>query len=321
MKRRPRHRSAARMSAPEHELEHRLLAEAIGNDFQPPPFFDEQPFEEVRPCETTMRDRQAQVRDAGLEIVLETGERTGQDVGVIGAEAGRQLSGDRARGRLIAGGDPRLEFGPRIGRDLGCEVAHPMRQTALARRAGEAFLDRPDDPRRPVADHEQRIARSPLARRSWKNARTVSTSSFDPAINPKSDLRLSSPIPQAARTASRRWPGRSRFRRNAVDKQVGHRVFGEIALAEVFALGPQLLGDLAHRRPRQKPLAGLVGESVLDVARRQAPRVEFDRQSLEFPRVPKAPPARSTQRAQACPGLAEPNNPRHPSAVFILPGR
>jgi hypothetical protein len=32
----------------EHELEHRLLAEAIGNDFQPPPFFDEQPFEEVR---------------------------------------------------------------------------------------------------------------------------------------------------------------------------------------------------------------------------------------------------------------------------------
>ena len=32
----------------------------------------------------------------------------------------------------------------------------------------------------------------------------------DPAINPKSDLRPSSPIPQAARTASRRWPGRSR---------------------------------------------------------------------------------------------------------------
>ena len=39
----------------EHELEHRLLAEAIGNDFQPPPFFDEQSFEAVRrPCETTM---------------------------------------------------------------------------------------------------------------------------------------------------------------------------------------------------------------------------------------------------------------------------
>jgi hypothetical protein len=71
---------------------------------------------------------------------------------------------------------------------------------------------------------------------------------------------------------------------DAIDKQVGHRMFGEIALAEVFVLGPQLLGDLAYRSPRQKPPAGLVGEGVLDVARRQAPRVEFDRQSLEFPR-------------------------------------
>ena len=44
------------------------------------------------------------MRDASLEIVLETGERTGQDVGVIGAEAGRQLTRNRARGRLIAGG-------------------------------------------------------------------------------------------------------------------------------------------------------------------------------------------------------------------------
>lgn len=83
----------------EHELEHRLLAEAIGNDFQPPPFLDEQPFEEVRrPCETTMRDRQAQVRDAGLEIVLETGERTGQDVGVIG-RGGRPPIVGRSRAR------------------------------------------------------------------------------------------------------------------------------------------------------------------------------------------------------------------------------
>ena len=113
----------------EHELEHRLLAEAIGNDFQPPSFLDEQPFEEVRrPCETTMRDRQAQVRDAGLEIVLETGERTGQDVGVIGADAGRQLARDRPRWRLMACGGPRLEFGPRIGRDLrlrGCASDAP----------------------------------------------------------------------------------------------------------------------------------------------------------------------------------------------------
>ena len=33
-----------------------------------------------------------------------------------------------------------------------------MCQTTLARRAGEAFLDRADDPRRAVADHQQWIA-------------------------------------------------------------------------------------------------------------------------------------------------------------------
>ena len=79
-----------------------------------------------------MRDRQAQVRDAGLEIVLETGERTGQDVGVIGADAGRQLSGDRARGRLIAGGDPRLEFRPRIGREAHVKAAPSEDYACLA---------------------------------------------------------------------------------------------------------------------------------------------------------------------------------------------
>jgi len=256
-----------------------------------PALLDEQPFEEVRSAyETPVGDRQAQMGDAGLEIVLETGERTGQDVGVIGAEAGRQLSGDRARGRLIAGGDPRLDpralrpgDGPRIGRDLGCEVAHPMRQTALARRAGEAFLDRPDDPRRPVADHEQRIAQP-----SGAQVLEERPHRFDILLRSghQPQKRFAPVLADPPGGQNRFSPlARTQPLGDAVDKQVGHRVFGEIALAEVFVLGPQLLGDLAHRRPRQKPLAGLVGESVLDVARRQAPRVEFDRQSLEFPRA------------------------------------
>ena len=55
-----------------------------------------------------MRDRQAQVRDAGLEIVLETGERAWQEIGVVSADARRQLACDRPRRRLIAGDGPRL---------------------------------------------------------------------------------------------------------------------------------------------------------------------------------------------------------------------
>ena len=45
------------------------------------------------------RDRQPQVRDAGLEIIFEASERARQDVGVIGADAGRQLARNRPRGR------------------------------------------------------------------------------------------------------------------------------------------------------------------------------------------------------------------------------
>ena len=81
-------------------------------------------------------------------------------------------------------------------------------------------------------------------------------------------------------------------------------MLGEIALAEVFVLGPQLLGNLAHRRPRQKPPAGLVGEGVLDVARRQASRVEFDRQPLEFPRASrKRRPYPGDERLRRVPDL------------------
>ena len=112
-----------------------------------------------------MGDRQPQMGDAGLEVVLEAGERARQEVGGVGADAARQLPGNRPRRRLIAGGDARLELRPQIGRDLDGEVAHAVGQAALARRARKAFLDRPDDPRRSVADDEQRIA-EPAARRS-----------------------------------------------------------------------------------------------------------------------------------------------------------
>ena len=40
---------------------------------------------------------------------------------------------------------------------------------------------------------------------------------------------------------------------DAVDEQTDDVVFRKIALAEALVFGPQPLGDLAHRRPRQKP--------------------------------------------------------------------
>jgi hypothetical protein len=136
VKRRPRQRSVARMRAPNMSL---------STGFSPKPFgmiFSRRRSSTNsrkirRPDEAPMRDRQSQVRDARLEIVLETAERARQEISVVGADAGRQLPGDRTRGRLIAGGDPRLDLRPQIGRDLGCEVAHPVRKATWRAERGK----------------------------------------------------------------------------------------------------------------------------------------------------------------------------------------
>ena len=175
----------------------------------------------------------------------------GRTVGVIGAEVGRRLSGDRRARAPDRGGDPRLEFGPRIGRDLrprGCASDAPD---------GAGAAERGSIPRSPgwspgaPSLTTSSGSPSPLARRSWKNARTVSTSSFDPAINPKSEF---APVLADPPGGQNRFSPLAQTQPlgDAVDEQVGDRVLGEIALAEVFVLGPQLLGDLAHRRAATK---------------------------------------------------------------------
>ena len=192
-----------------------------------------------------------QVGDARLEVVLETGERARQEIGVVGANAARQLARDRPRRRLIAGGDARLELRPQVGRDLGREVAHAVRQAALARRARKAFLDRPDDPRRTVGDDQQRIA-EPAGAQVLKER----PHRLDVLLGARHQRQqdLASVLADAPggqhRLAPLTWP---KPLGDAVDEQVDDGVLGKIALAEVLIFGPQPLGDLAHRRPRQKP--------------------------------------------------------------------
>src|SRR3954451_1152197 len=58
----------------EHELEHRLLAEAIRDDLEPSPLLDEEALQEIRGAgRAAMRHRKPQVGDAGLEVVFEAG--------------------------------------------------------------------------------------------------------------------------------------------------------------------------------------------------------------------------------------------------------
>ena len=61
------------------ELEHQLLAEGVGDDLAPPAFRDEQVLKQIRnPDRAALRDRNAQVCDAGLEVILEASGRAGQ---------------------------------------------------------------------------------------------------------------------------------------------------------------------------------------------------------------------------------------------------
>ena len=52
-----------------------------------------------------MRDRHAQTGEAGLEVVLEAGERAWPQIGAVGACMPAASSSAIARGRLIAGRD------------------------------------------------------------------------------------------------------------------------------------------------------------------------------------------------------------------------
>ena len=113
-----------------------------------------------------------------------------------------------SRKQRVAPAVPRIFDGEKEAKLIALACSQPPKGRA---RWTLRLLDARQRAGRSAARGQRRCAWDhPGDRRSWKNARTVSTSSFDPAINPKSDLRPSSPIPQAASTASRRWPGRSR---------------------------------------------------------------------------------------------------------------
>src|SRR4051812_36867045 len=139
----------------EHELEHRLLAEAVRDDLEPSPLLDEEALQKIRrPRRAAMRHRKPQVGDAGLEVVLEAGDRARQQRAVIGPNALGEVARDGSRWGLVTGARTRLELRPQVSRDLDGKVAHPMRKTALPRGAREALLDRPDDPWSTVRDDE-----------------------------------------------------------------------------------------------------------------------------------------------------------------------
>src|SRR6187200_832374 len=86
-----------------------------------------------RPRRAAMRHRKPQVGDAGLEVVLEAGDRARQQRAVIGPNALGEVTTDGSRWGLVTGARTRLELRPQVSRDLDGKVAHPMRETTLPR--------------------------------------------------------------------------------------------------------------------------------------------------------------------------------------------
>ena len=239
---------------------------------------------------------QAQVRDARLEIVVKAGDRARRDRGAVGEDSARQIAGDRSRRHLSGGGDAGLELRPQIGRDFDAEVVQAGGLAALARRAGKALLDRPNDPRRAVGDDEQGTAQA-RARRSWKKARTVSTSSFEPAITASRTLHPSAPMPPDCEH-SLPFLSRTEAFGNAVNIEIGDRVLREIAL------GKGLVS--AHSR----------SVISLTAARDKSLRPRTSVKPSSMSRVDGA-----WVRPEGAAGTPETNGSRTPSAVLTSPVR
>src|SRR5262245_52318161 len=142
----------------EHQLQNSSLTKGVGNDLEAAALLDEQALKQIRRADRpAMGHRELKVCDTGLEVVHETCDAAFLLPAVIGDNAGRELARDRAARRLVGRLYTCLELRPHILRHLGCQIAHTMRQAALAGSARKAHLDRLDDAWRPVRGHQKRI--------------------------------------------------------------------------------------------------------------------------------------------------------------------
>src|ERR1700675_4956886 len=93
----------------------------------------EQPLEQIGSADRpTMAKRETQMRDARLQVVVETANRRGQIPGVGRRDVVAQQACERWGGRLVTGRGARLELRPDVLGHLALQVSHLVRQAALA---------------------------------------------------------------------------------------------------------------------------------------------------------------------------------------------
>src|SRR6266513_2755239 len=121
-----------------HQLQDGAFAEGMRDDFGAPPLLAKQALQQIGGADrSAMAEREAQMRDAGLEIVLEAGQCARQVAAIGRPDVIAQQPRQGRRGGLIAGGGAGLELGPEVFRQFACQIAHLVRQAALPQSAWE----------------------------------------------------------------------------------------------------------------------------------------------------------------------------------------
>src|SRR2546423_1604565 len=89
-----------------------------------------------------MGDGQAQMRDAGFEVVQKTRRRARQFALEALDEFFLGQTRQHRRGRRVSGLGQGFEFSPALLRNLALQIAHSMREASLAQALRKHLLDR-----------------------------------------------------------------------------------------------------------------------------------------------------------------------------------
>ena len=107
-----------------------------------------------------MTQREAQMGDAGLEVVGEALDDRGELAAGGRYEVVAEQGGQRGRGGFVTGPGPDGDLRPLAVRRFAVEIAQAVDQAALAQRARKSGLHGPDEPRRAIGDGQQRIGQA-----------------------------------------------------------------------------------------------------------------------------------------------------------------
>src|SRR5213593_3211889 len=192
-----------------HQLQHRALAERVWDDLRPAALLEKESLQQVRGAhDAAMPKREAQVGDAGVEVVTETLHHRRQFPLVPLDEVVPQHRGEGGRRRLVTAARPQRDLWPPSLRGFAPEIPQPVEQRWRSARGKHVSTAR-ISPGAPSVTTSNGSAK-PRRLRSSKKAVQLAVSSFVPGARCSRTFWPSSVMPQAQSTASRGSPACSR---------------------------------------------------------------------------------------------------------------